>query len=179
MKTVLARSSRPSIILTSGRQEMRRYAGRHFADVAGVFNAQIFRAPHGTPFQYSNDPDIPRVASVVRRHAVVIGWTFGGSSQLDWDCDTSVQCVLNNYLSYFSGGSSGIPLMHAVRGGTAGELSLPSTKLLLAALAQSQSKRLCSKLMPGHVQGFNGASAIPSLAAPGTAAAPWVRLVYF
>ena len=74
---------------------------------------------------------------MVRRHAVVIGWTFGGSSQLDWDCDTSVQCVLNNYLSYFSGGSSGIPLMHAVRGGTAGELSLPSA-------------RLCSQLLLNH-----------------------------
>lgn len=82
--------------------------------------AQLFRAPHGTPFLNPNSADLPRVASVVRRHAVDISWTFAGSNQLDWDCDTNVQCVLNNYLSYFSGGSSGIPLMHAVKAGTAG-----------------------------------------------------------
>ena len=83
---------------------------------------QLFRAPHGTPFLNPNDADLPRVASVVRRHAVEVSWTFAGSSTLDWDCDNNVQCVLNNYLSYFSSGSSGIPLLHAVRGGTAGEI---------------------------------------------------------
>lgn len=82
---------------------------------------QLFRAPHGTPFLNPNSADLPRVASVVRRHAVDISWTFAGSNALDWDCNDNVQCVLNNYLSYFSSGSSGIPLMHAVRGGTAGE----------------------------------------------------------
>lgn len=82
---------------------------------------QLFRAPHGTPFLNPNSADLPRVASVVRRHAVDISWTFAGSNTLDWDCNDNVQCVLNNYLSYFSSGSSGIPLMHAVLGGTAGE----------------------------------------------------------
>nr|QOL01097.1 putative extracellular protein CSOL_026 [Pseudococcomyxa simplex] len=86
----------------------------------GLAAPRLFRAPHGTPFLNPNSADLPRVASVVRRHAVDISWTFAGSNQLDWDCDTNVQCVLNNYLSYFSGGSSGIPLMHAVKAGTAG-----------------------------------------------------------
>ena len=94
--------------------------------------AQLFRAPHGTPFLNPNSADLPRVASVVRRHAVDISWTFAGSSQLDWDCDTNVQCVLNNYLSYFSGGSSGIPLMHAVKAGTAGA---PKAIFLLSGCA--------------------------------------------
>jgi hypothetical protein len=85
---------------------------------------QLFRAPHGTPFTLSNSPDLPRVASVVRRHAVNVVWTFAGSNELDWYCDADVQCVLSNYLNYFSSGSSGIPLMHAVKGGTAGSCSL-------------------------------------------------------
>ncbi len=84
--------------------------------------AQLFRAPHGTPFINNDYADLPRVASVVRRHAVNVVWTFAGSTTLDWDCADNVQCVLNNYQGYFSSGSSGIPLMHAVRGGTAGEL---------------------------------------------------------
>ena len=82
---------------------------------------QLFRPPHGTPFIHpSNNPDLPRVASVLRRHAVDVLWTFGGTTTLDWDCGDSVQCVLNNYLSFYSSGSSGIPLQHAVMAGTAG-----------------------------------------------------------
>ena len=60
------------------------------------------------------------MASVVRKHAVTVLWTFGGNPSLDWDCDTNVQCVLNSYLSWFQSGTSGIPLMHAVKAGTAG-----------------------------------------------------------
>ncbi len=82
---------------------------------------QLFRPPHGTPFIHAT-ADVPRVASVVRRHAVMILWTIAGNPTLDWDCDTSVQCVLNNYLAWFQSGSSGIPLMHAVKAGTAGML---------------------------------------------------------
>jgi hypothetical protein len=52
----------------------------------------------------------------------MILWTIAGNPTLDWDCDTSVQCVLNNYLAWFQSGSSGIPLMHAVKAGTAGML---------------------------------------------------------
>ena len=63
---------------------------------------------------------MPRVASVLRRHAVDVLWTFAGSTSLDWDCGDSVQCVLNNYLSFYSSGTSGIPLQHAVMAGTAG-----------------------------------------------------------
>jgi hypothetical protein len=80
---------------------------------------QLFRPPHGTPFIH-NTGDVPRVASVLRRHAVDVLWTFAGSTTLDWDCGDSVQCVLGNYQSFFSAGTSGIPLMHAVMAGTAG-----------------------------------------------------------
>ena len=81
---------------------------------------QLFRPPHGTPFIH-NTADVYRVASVVRKHAVMILWTFAGNPTLDWDCDTSVQCVINNYLTWFQSGTSGIPLMHAVKAGTAGD----------------------------------------------------------
>lgn len=80
---------------------------------------------------------------MVRRHAVDIGWTFSGSNMLDWDCNDNVQCVLNNYLSYFSGGSSGIPLMHAVRGGTAGVLPSDVASLLfLGSVVRTLPRRL-------------------------------------
>ena len=82
-------------------------------------HAQLFRAPHGTPY-IRGGADLPRVAGVVRRHAVNVVWTFAGTTTLDWDCGDSVQCVLDNYETFFSGGRSGIPLMHAVIGGTAG-----------------------------------------------------------
>lgn len=83
-------------------------------------SAQLFRPPHGTPFIH-NTADVYRVASVVRKHAVMILWTFAGNPTLDWDCDTSVQCVINNYLTWFQSDTSGIPLMHAVKAGTAGD----------------------------------------------------------
>ena len=89
-----------------------------------VPSAQLFRPPHGTPFIH-NTADVPRIAAVVRKHAVMVLWTFAGSPTLDWDCDTSVQCVLNNYLTWFQSGTSGVPLMHAVKAGTAGERPLP------------------------------------------------------
>ena len=57
----------------------------------------------------------------------MILWTFAGNPTLDWDCDTSVQCVLNNYLAWFQSASSGIPLMHAVKAGTAGGPPLANT----------------------------------------------------
>ena len=65
------------------------------------------------------------MAGVVRRHAVNVVWTFAGTTTLDWDCGDSVQCVLDNYETFFSGGRSGIPLMHAVIGGTAGAAPEP------------------------------------------------------
>lgn len=92
--------------------------GEHFIDVWAV-DMQLFRPPHGTPFIH-NTADVYRAASVVRRHAVMVLWTFGGNPNLDWDCDTDVQCVLNSYLSFFQSSLSGIPLMHAVKAGTAG-----------------------------------------------------------
>ena len=96
-----------------------------------ALHMQLFRPPHGTPFIH-NTADVYRVASVVRRHAVMILWTFAGNPTLDWDCDTSVQCVLNNYLSWFQSGTSGIPLMHAVKAGTAG--TYPQTLTLLSCM---------------------------------------------
>ena len=97
--------------------------------------AQLFRPPHGTPFIH-NTADVYRVASVLRKHAVMILWTFAGNPTLDWDCDTSVQCVLNNYLTWFQSGTSGIPLMHAVKAGTAG----------IASHAQAASVGPCCRL---------------------------------
>ncbi len=64
-------------------------------------------------------------------------WTFAGNPTLDWDCDTSVQCVLNNYLAWFQSAPSGIPLMHAVKAGTAGAFLPPATRMMLAPVRQS------------------------------------------
>ena len=94
-------------------------------------HVQLFRAPHGSPFIHGG-ADVYRVASVVRKHAVNIVWTFAGTTTLDWNCADNVQCVMNNYGSFFSSASSGIPLMHAVVGGTAGVLcDCPMVKPLL------------------------------------------------
>ena len=102
---------------------------------------QLFRPPHGTPFIRA-DADTPRVASVVRRHAVTVLWTFGGNPTLDWDCDTNVQCVLNSYLSWFQSGTSGIPLMHAVKAGTAGGVSHGVNVLMVCQAAHACSASL-------------------------------------
>ena len=67
----------------------------------------------------------------------MILWTFAGNPTLDWDCDTSVQCVLNNYLAWFQSASSGIPLMHAVKAGTAGASPSPIPRMMLDPVRQS------------------------------------------
>jgi peptidoglycan/xylan/chitin deacetylase (PgdA/CDA1 family) len=92
--------------------------------VNGVFGNNsheltLFRAPYGDPYQ-GNDPSNPkesysRIAPIVAKHAVHIGWSIDSG---DFDCnDGDGDCVYNNVtraLGTPGNGDYGIILMHSV-----------------------------------------------------------------
>jgi peptidoglycan/xylan/chitin deacetylase (PgdA/CDA1 family) len=84
----------------------------------------LFRAPYGEPYQ-DNDPnnwsaDYKKVAPIVAKHAVEIGWAL---DEFDYNCPQGDgACVLGNFKSALTGGAYGVVLMHSVHSQTVNAL---------------------------------------------------------
>lgn len=82
----------------------------------------LFRAPYGEPYQ-GNDPNVPspgylKVAPIVARYAVHIGWSIDSN---DWRCSTG-SCVFNNVRTALDNGQYGPILLHSVHAQTVAAL---------------------------------------------------------
>jgi peptidoglycan/xylan/chitin deacetylase (PgdA/CDA1 family) len=84
--------------------------------VANVFGAPrrmtLFRAPFGSPFDPNGDTsELPRVAPIVGKHAVHIGWNI---TPQDFACPDAT-CVFNNVTNELKAGHYGIVLLHSTQ----------------------------------------------------------------
>lgn len=79
----------------------------------------LLRAPHGEPYQ-NREPDFDRVARIVARHAVHIGWNIDSA---DWTCAPfDGACVRDHVLSEIDAGKYGVILLHSVHSQTVAAL---------------------------------------------------------
>ena len=90
---------------------------------AGAPRMTLFRAPFGEPYQ-GNDPNWPnagyqKVAPVVAKHAVHIGWAI---DSFDYNCAGSAACVVTNVKNAINEGKYGVMLFHSVHAQTAESL---------------------------------------------------------
>ncbi len=83
----------------------------------------LLRAPHGEPFQFKAPTDYQRIAPIVAKYAVHIGW---GVDTFDYECTPGDgQCVYNNFVQKVATpgkGAYGSVLMHSVHAQTVNAL---------------------------------------------------------
>lgn len=83
----------------------------------------LLRAPHGEPYQFAVPGDYNRVAAIVARYAVHVGW---GVDTFDYNCRPGDgSCVYDSFVSKVGtpgNGSYGSVLMHSVHSQTANAL---------------------------------------------------------
>ena len=75
----------------------------------------MLRAPFGEPFQGGTAADYDKVAPIVGKYAVHMGWAIDPE---DYNCPDAT-CVLNNITARLNAGDYGIILMHSVQPQTA------------------------------------------------------------
>jgi peptidoglycan/xylan/chitin deacetylase (PgdA/CDA1 family) len=89
------------------------------ANVLGPRRLTLFRAPYGSPFDPNGDTSqLGKVAPVVGRHAVHIGWNI---TPQDFNCGDAT-CVFNNVKNELVAGHYGVILLHCVQPQTAAAL---------------------------------------------------------
>jgi len=81
----------------------------------------LVRAPFGDPYLFDRpEPEFSKVAAVVARHGVHIGWAIDPT---DYNCPTGdADCVFNNAKRELDAGKYGIILLHSVHSQTAAAL---------------------------------------------------------
>lgn len=87
----------------------------------------LLRAPHGEPYQLNNpaapSADYRRIAPIVAKHAVHVGWAI---DTFDYNCAGDSNCVYNNFVNTVKtpgAGAWGTVLMHSVHAQTAGAIA--------------------------------------------------------